>query len=114
MKKLSLLIIFFGLSVQAGGLGAESASCISVIQKADQLIQRQGGDAISAQAALSALNMCKTELTAKESQALVTYETKCHDSYSMDQGTVSQAMLAVCQMNAIRYVLSLQLDLNNQ
>ena len=121
MKKLGILILLASLNahalMSAGAATAktiENASCIAVIQKADQLIQTQGGDAVSAQAALSALNICKTELTQKEAYAFLTYEAKCHESYSMDQGTASQAMLAVCQMNAIRYVLSLQLDLNQQ
>jgi hypothetical protein len=95
---------------------SEPVGCLNEIRKADALIQtlvqKQAPDSVSAQAASHATQVCQTDLTEKESALFDELGNRCREAYGNSAGTTNQVMMAICEMNAVRYVLSLQVDLN--
>ncbi len=106
-SKMKLFLMILGIFWAARSLAA--SDCISEIRKADHFVSIHGGSTASSDAAQTAIGKCSVDFTDAESAYYQSLAKKCQDSFAGMVGTASDAMKSVCQMNAVRYLMSLQL-----
>jgi hypothetical protein len=115
-SRLGMIALLFLISVGTFANEPEGGlACVKEIQRTDRLANQMGGDSVIAQAAQSVVGICQTIMTAREMNEFDSLKERCLQRYQEGNsgGTAIQAMAAICQMNAVRFVMSLQLDLNS-
>lgn len=111
-KYLVVVMIFVGAATlaYAEDLVPETVShCSSEIGKAENLIQTQGADQVSAAIASSAAKACEIEFSNRELNYFKQLSGSCDSSFRNLEGTASKAMHSICNMNAARFIMGLQL-----
>ena len=117
MRVIAILILIGGValglksSTEDLAGGSSEAVCLSEIKKSDALIESSNGsDSVVAQVSKSAVTQCLADFGDKQIDVYNKLAGFCEKSFGDVQGTTSEAMKSYCQLNGIRYVLSLQLQ----
>lgn len=114
-RLIALTILILGMALGMKSSADESISpeavCMSEIKKSDIAIENSNGsDAIVSAASKSAVTQCKTDFNQRQLDVYEFLDRRCQKSFSDVSGTTSEAMESYCQLNGIRFVLSLQLQ----
>ncbi len=109
---LVILVLGMALGMKSSANEAESseAICMTEIRKADIIIENSNSnDTIIFEAAKAAVSTCKSDFSEKQSSVYEFLGKRCQGAFSKVEGTTSEALEAYCQLNGIRFVMSLQL-----
>lgn len=114
-RLIALVILVLGVALGMKSSAEEPTSpealCIAEIKKSDIAIENSNGnDAIVSAASISAVTQCKTDFSSRQSEVFSYIERRCQSAFSDVDGTTSAAMEAYCQLNGVRFILSLQLQ----
>lgn len=114
---ITILILIGGLSLGLKASAEESSLisseliCLAEIKKSDFMIDlSRTDDGIVDQAAQSAIKRCLLGFGQDQKSAYQSFADLCDKSFADIQGTTPEAMASYCKLNAVRFVLSLQLQ----
>ncbi|MCE3009917.1 MAG: hypothetical protein LW875_04830 [Proteobacteria bacterium] len=102
-------IVSFCLSLPSHASSDRTAECLSDIRKSETLIVASGVDSVSTQTAKSTIQKCKIDLSGSEKKRLDLLSLECGNAFDSIGGLAKDLMVLNCEMNAVRFVISLAL-----
>ena len=115
MKKLVYIVLGASLlfAVTSHAQSERTAECLTDIKKSEQMIGESGVDSVSTHAAKSTIQKCKIDLLGIEKKRLDLLALECENSFEDIGGLAKDLMVLNCEMNAVRFVISLGLPAEN-
>jgi hypothetical protein len=102
--------IILGVKSSASVESAETI-CVTEIKKSEQLIENtMGNDGVVVQASNTAIAQCRADFNERQIEVFSRLAERCDLAFADVQGTTIDALKSYCQLNAIRFIMSLQLQ----